>query len=51
MKSTIRVCNKCNYRTLISDDHKEERKCKYCNGLLKIVLSESCFEEVSGVEE
>ena len=40
MKTTIRECGECGYRTMISQDSGKGRKCKYCDGLLKIVMSE-----------
>ena len=34
---TVRECNNCKYRSFIYDDNLEERKCRRCDGLLKII--------------
>ena len=40
INSSIRVCEKCDYRTFIMEDNGEDRDCKYCGGSLEIIAKE-----------
>jgi len=48
--NTSRECNRCKYRTVIVNDNLEERECKHCGGLLKIIsnLNEKQFLNYKG---
>lgn len=38
---TVRKCGKCNYETLICNDNLKRKKvCRYCRGLMKIIMKE-----------
>ena len=40
MKSTIRECDNCEYRTMILQDALRDRTCKHYGGLMKIIAQE-----------
>ena len=41
---SLRQCEDCKYTTIILNDNLNERKCKHCGGLLRIIKRE--IEEI-----